>query len=138
MSPNTTASNPLKLQMARYLGVGLFQFVLDLLLFLLFQHVGAAIVVANTASRLSAATAGYFLNRKYTFSATTAGGYSMVLRYWLFWAFMTALSSLLLLAWDALFAGRWSPGLGKFLVEAALAVLGFFISKLWVYRHAQR
>ena len=138
MSPNTSLFHPLKLQLARYLGVGIFQFVLDLLLFLLFQKLGVALVVANTASRLSAAAAGYLLNRKYTFSVAPAHGHSMLLRYWLFWGCMTALSSLLLLGWDALFAGRWSPGLGKFLVEAALAVLGFFISKLWVYRHAQR
>ena len=124
--------------MARYLGVGVFQFVLDLLLYLLFQKIGMAIVMANTASRLSAATGGYFLNRKYTFSVVSASGHSMVVRYWLFWIFMTGLSSLLLLAWEAHFASQWSPGLGKFLVEAVLAVLGFFISKLWVYRNAQR
>lgn len=107
--------------MARYVGVGVFQFVLDLQLFLRFQHLGPAIVVANTASRLPTSMAGYSSNRKSMFPVKSANGYSM-----------------LPLAWDAFLAGKWSPGLGKFWVEAALAVLGFFNSKLWVYRHAQR
>ena len=46
----------MKMHLVKYLSIGAFQFILDFLLFLLFQKLGIALVIANTASRLTAAT----------------------------------------------------------------------------------
>lgn len=136
-TPHQTQPKYVKVKIVKYLAVGGFQFVLDFLLFLLLQKMGIFLVVANVISRLSAATAGYYLNRKYTFSVRQSHGYSMVFRYWSFWIFMTILSSILILTWTTLLGDRYSAGFGKFIVESVLCVLGFFVSKMWVYRHAQ-
>jgi putative flippase GtrA len=120
----------------KYLAVGGFQFVFDLLLFLLLQQAGFSIFLSNTISRLSAATLGYLFNKGYTFSVGHVQGYSMAFRYWGFWAFMTGLSSLLIWQWSLLFKDSLHIGIGKFSIESILCIVGFFISKRWVYRHA--
>lgn len=121
----------------KYLIFGAFQFVLDFMLFVLLQKIGVAVVVANVASRLSAATAGYYLNKKYTFSIGEVQTYAMMRRYWLFWLFMTGLSSLLILAWDHFLNGTLPTGAGKFAIECVLCVFGYLVSKIWVYKHDQ-
>ena len=120
----------------KYLVVGGFQFVFDFLLFLLLQQAGFPVFFSNTVSRLSAATLGYVLNKKYTFSVAPIQGYSMMLRYWSFWVFMTGLSSLLIWQWSVFFKNSLHIGVGKFSIESILCLAGFFISKRWVYRHA--
>ena len=119
----------------KYLIVGGFQFVFDFLLFLLLHQVGFSILFSNTVSRLSAATLGYLFNKKYTFSIEQVQGYSMVLRYWVFWALMTCLSSLLIWQWSTLFKESLHLGIGKFSIESVLCIVGFFISKRWIYKH---
>lgn len=128
----------MKMHLMKYLGIGAFQFVLDFLLFLFFQKLGIALVIANSVSRLTAATAGYYLNKKFTFSVGHVTGHAMMLRYWFFWALMTVLSSLLIFSWAKLLDDLSSIGLGKFVVESFLCLLGFVVSKTWVYRHAPK
>jgi putative flippase GtrA len=120
----------------KYLAVGGFQFFFDLILFLMLQKLGFPIFLSNALSRLSAATLGYIFNKKYTFSAISAQGYSMMFRYWVFWAFMTGVSSLLIWQWSIFFKDSLHVGIGKFSIESILCVIGFFISKRWVYRDA--
>lgn len=119
----------------KYLAVGGFQFIFDLILFLLLHQVGFSILFSNTVSRLSAATLGYLFNKKYTFSIGQVQGYSMALRYWIFWALMTILSSSLIWQWSILFKDSFHIGIGKFLIESILCFVGFFISKRWIYKH---
>ncbi len=128
----------MKMRLVKYLSIGAFQFALDFILFLLLQQLGIALVVANTTSRLTAATAGYYLNKKFTFSVEPVPGRAMMLRYWLFWAFMTVLSSLLIFTWGKLLGDLLAIGLGKFVIESFLCLFGFFISRTWVYRHDQQ
>ena len=131
--------------LAKYLVVGGFQFVFDIVLFLLMQQAGFSIFLSNTVSRLSAATLGYLFNRKFTFEVASLErtntsnkfqGYSMALRYWVFWAVMTGISSLLIWQWSTLFKNSFHIGLGKLSIEAVLCIVGFFVSKRWVYQHA--
>lgn len=119
----------------KYLTVGLFQFILDLGLFLLLQKIGLPLFVANVISRLTAATTGYYLNRQFTFSITPTTDYSMAIRYWSFWIFMTMLSTGLIMILQNLFPANSSLGIGKFIVESFLCVVGFLISKFFVYKH---
>ena len=81
---------------------------------------------------------GYYLNKKFTFSVGHVTGHAMMLRYWFFWALMTVLSSLLIFSWAKLLDDLSSIGLGKFVVESFLCLLGFVVSKTWVYRHASK
>lgn len=120
----------------KYLSVGVCQLFLDLLLFLLLQNFGVAIAIANTISRFCAAVAGYYLNKQFTFSVGHISGYSMMLRYWSFWIFMTFLSSVLILSLDKLMSTTLPTGLGKLVVELVLFLISFLISKFWVYKHA--
>ena len=125
------------IHLIKYLSIGAFQFALDFLLFVFFQKIGIALILSNTASRLTAATAGYYLNKKFTFSVGDSVDRTMVLRYWFFWAMMTVVSSLLIYAWGKWVGDLLPIGWGKFVVESFLCLLGFVISKTWVYRHAQ-
>lgn len=130
--------------LAKYLLVGGLQFVFDILLFLLMQQAGFSIFLSNTVSRLSAATLGYHFNRKFTFQVVSLEKsktsirfqvYSMERRYWVFWAVMTCISSLLIWQWSALLQNSFQIGVGKLAIEAVLCIVGFFVSKRWVYQH---
>jgi putative flippase GtrA len=66
------------MKVLKYLTVGLFQFLLDLVLFSLLQKIGLPLFVANATSRLTAATTGCYLNRHFTFSVAPASDYCMV------------------------------------------------------------
>jgi putative flippase GtrA len=123
------------MKVLKYLTVGLFQFLLDLGLFLLLQTIGLPLFLANATSRLTAATTGYYLNRHFTFSVAPASDYSMVTRYWLFWTFMTLLSTGLMMVWQHFMSAHFHLGIGKFIVESFLCIVGFLISKFWVYKH---
>lgn len=125
----------MKTQLIKYFLFGLFQFLLDFLLFVWLEKAGVMVILANTASRLIAAVAGYCLNKKYTFDAGAVKSRAMFVRFWLFWLFMTGFSSLLMLAWSKAMAGTWSNGIGKLIVEALMFCFGFLISKMWVYKH---
>ncbi len=119
----------------KYLLFGIFQFSLDLALFIIMQKIGFASIVANVISRLTAAVAGYFLNKQYTFGISETKTYAMVKRYWVFWLFMTGLSSLLIYAWDYYLRSALATSAGKFIIECGLCVLGYLISKKWVYKN---
>ena len=62
------------MKVLKYLTVGLFQFLLDLVLFLLLQKIGLPLFVANATSRLTAATTGCYLNRHFTFFSCASVG----------------------------------------------------------------
>jgi putative flippase GtrA len=125
----------LNLSFAKYLFFGGFQFAFDFVLFFFLQNIGLAAVFANVTSRFSAALAGYYLNKRFTFGVGEVKTYSMFKRYWLFWLFMTGLSSTLVFLWDFHLQTTWSMGIGKFTIECFLCILGYLISRFWVYKH---
>lgn len=126
------------MRITKFLSIGVCQFVLDFLVFVLLQKLGVVATIANTASRFLAGTLGYYLNKKYTFAIGPVLGYSMMARYWMFWGFMTLLSSTLISVWDTVLNNVFSNATGKILIELGLFLLSFVISKLWVYKHARR
>lgn len=124
----------------KYFIVGGAQFVLDVTLFVIFSFFGVNLVIANVASRFLAAVLGYFLNRRYTFGGMRAGTSERktVLRYWFFWGCMTLVSTHLikiLLSCCSHYGLSFSV---KIPIELALCVVGYIVSKLWVFSHDRR
>ncbi|MDK2122904.1 GtrA family protein [Parachitinimonas caeni] len=128
-------------QLAWYFVIGLAQFAGDAALLYSMLRWGVAVEVANVASRASAGMAGFWLNRWITFGSTAEPWWPSFLRFGALWLAMTMLSSGLLsaAAWllgrDADHAGLLT--MAKLLIELALFVLAFLVSKLWVYRNAK-
>lgn len=125
----------LDVRIVKYLGFGALQFILDISLFVVMSALDVPLLIANVVSRLSAATAGYYLNKKYTFAIGEVKTYSMARRYWVFWTFMTVFSSLLVWCWDRFLGDAMPTNFGKFVIECFLCVFGYLISKYWVYKH---
>lgn len=119
----------------KYVLFGAFQFILDFLLFVFLEKMGFYAVVANITSRLVAATVGYQLNKKYTFGVGKVKNYAMVTRYWVFWLSMTCVSSLLILVWNNFLTDLLPTSAGKLIVECILSIVGYLISKIWVYKN---
>lgn len=118
--------------------VGGFQYLLDAALFGVFITSGLGTIPANITSRTIAAVTGFLLNRYVTFSRRedTARMFSASLvRFVLFWAFMTVLSTGLIemlgrMAGDS----EVQQIVYKLGVEAVLAVISFLVSRNWVFR----
>ena len=126
---------PLLRQGGLYLGFGLLQLALDWLLFVAFTALGMPAAPANLASRTSAALLGFWLNGRYTF-ADDAGsrlGWGRLLRFWLLWLAITAISTVLVALVASRLGLHWA-WLAKPLVEGVLAVANFFLLRHLVYR----
>lgn len=116
--------------------VGAAQIVLDWACFVALSALGVAVVPANLAGRVVGASLGFWANGRFTFARPGEAprlGRRRLLRYVAFWLAMSSLSTLAVLALDHL-QGLQAAWLGKPLIDAALAVLGFLVSKYWVYR----
>lgn len=117
-----------------YLLVGAAQWLLDCALTLGLSHAGMAVEAANLCGRIAGAALGFWLNGRYTFAAPDLRpGPTQLRRFLLLWLATTALSTLAMSGADAAFGlrGAW---LAKPLIEIALALLGFVVSRQWVYR----
>ena len=128
-------------QLRRFLGIGLFQYVLDVFLFFVLFSVFQYSVLVNFASRAVAAVAGYYLNGLFTFrvGSEVRSGYRKA-NFLVLWSLLTVLSTLLL-ALVKFLAERngWNLeviALAKPMVEAILFLLSFVLQKHWVFRHA--
>lgn len=128
-------SLPALLRIAKYVAVGGLQFVLDVALFYVLHLFSMPVVPANILSRLTAATVGYAANRHFTFGVPRQNSYRMVVKYWLFWLSMTAISSGLLWTWESFTTTVWQVTLGKLIIDGGLCVAGFFISQKYIYTH---
>ena len=114
--------------------VGLAQLAVDSSMFALLHALTGATVAANLASRATAAGIGFWANGRYTFSedgVPKLGG-RRFMRYVVTLLVMTVLSTLALKAIEWQFGGD-ALYLGKPLVEAALAALGFLVARAWIY-----
>ncbi len=118
----------------RFLGVGVSLLVLDSGLYVAAVLSGLPIGVANPLSRAIAAVAGYFAHRHLTFAGPRRAGEPVQpLRYVLVWVALTLISTQSLVA-IAAHANSVTAMTAKPLVEAVLALISFFLLKLWVYR----
>ena len=119
--------------------VGGFQYLLDAALFSVLITTGLGTLPANITSRATAAATGFVLNRYLTFSQrqdTVRRFSASLIRFVLFFAVMTALSTMLILGLERLAGDSDSQRIMyKFAVEAVLAVISFFLSRNWVFRN---
>lgn len=117
-----------------YLLVGGIQWLLDWSVTVALSHFGLAIAPANLAGRVSGALLGYWLNGKLTFAGEGhALGRKQLLRFLMMWVCTTALSTWAMSVVDARF-GLTAAWLAKPAIEIALAVVGFLLSRHWIYK----
>jgi putative flippase GtrA len=121
-----------------FLLVGGMQYLLDASIFGLLLSGGLGITASNVLSRGSAAAMGFLANRYLTFnkqSDSIASFSGSLFRFVIMWLTFTAISTALMLAismaWET---DLTSQVISKLLVEAALAVTSFLLSKYWVFR----
>ena len=115
--------------------VGGLQLLVDWLCFVSLTALGVPVVPSNVAGRVLGASMGFWLNGRFTFAGNGAAplGRGPLLRFVVFWLAMTLLSTLAVHQLDAL-QGLHIAWLGKPLVDAVLAVMGFVASRYWIYR----
>lgn len=122
-----------------FFAIGCLQLAIDATLLALYVKSGVAVSLANLLSRASAAAVGYYLNGRLSFNKRheELKG-TMIVRFWLMWAGMTALSSILVglagtLATNSMARLEWLVAC-KVLIEGTLFLLSFMLSKRWVFR----
>ena len=117
-----------------YLLIGGVQWLVDWGVMVLLSHYGLVVELANVFGRVAGALLGYWLNGKLTFAGDdTAIGRTQLFRFILMWLGTTAVSTWSLGEIDYLGGLKWA-WLAKPAVELALGVVGFFLSRHWVYR----
>jgi putative flippase GtrA len=117
-----------------YTLIGGVQWLVDWGVLVAFTHLGMAVVPANIAGRVAGALLGYWLNGKVTFAGDEhAIGPNQLRRYLTMWMATTAVSTWSLGAIDHWAGLQWA-WLAKPAVEAILGVVGFVLSRHWVYR----
>ena len=126
---------PLLRQGGYYLVFGVLPLLLDWLLFVALTALGVPAAPANLASRTSAALLGFWLNGRYTFADGHGQrlGWRRFARFWLLWLAMTAISTVLV-AVVASRLGLHQAWLAKPLVDLCTGLIGFVLSRHWVYR----
>lgn len=116
--------------------VGVTQLVLDTLVFSLLVKFGMDVIISNFISRALAAITGFFLNGKFTFKNSLST--SIFIKFWVYWFFMTAMSSLLLILSRKTIAEIIPEGYvdfsSKIIVEFILFFISYLIAKVWVYK----
>ena len=116
--------------------VGGLQLLLDWACFVALTALGVAVLPANLVGRVAGASLGFWANGRFTFAKPGEPprlGRRRLLRYVLFWLAMSVLSTLAVMGLDQLH-GLHAAWLGKPLVDAVLAAMGFLAAKYWIYR----
>ncbi|TXH72459.1 MAG: GtrA family protein [Lysobacteraceae bacterium] len=117
-----------------YLLIGGVQWLLDWAVMVGLSHLGLIVELANIAGRISGAMLGFWLNGKVTFAgADTALGRVQLQRFVLMWLCTTTTSTLAMGQIDDVFGLRWA-WLAKPAVELMLGLIGFLLSRHWVYK----
>jgi putative flippase GtrA len=128
---------PLGREVMAFIVVGVIQICIDWMIFVGLTHWGANPAAANVSGRIIAATAGFWLNGKWTFNKHGADGHSLgvrhLLRYLVSWCITTAISTTVLLFIDRGQGLHWA-WVAKPVVDGTLAALSFLASKYWIYR----
>lgn len=117
-----------------YLAIGIFQWLVDWGVMVLLSHLGLRIGVANVAGRISGALLGFWLNGRITFAGDEHTiGRRQLLRFVVMWLVMTAVSTVAIEMIDGILGRKWA-WLAKPGVELTLGLIGFLVSRHWVYR----
>jgi putative flippase GtrA len=121
-------------QSRHYLIIGGLQWLVDWGVMVALSHLGMPVEPANIIGRISGALLGYWLNGKLTFAGDdTALGRTQLQRFVMMWLCTTAVSTWSLGAIDEHIGLKWA-WLAKPGVELVLGVIGFLLSRHWVYR----
>lgn len=118
-----------------YGAIGLLQIGVDWLIYVLLTSVGVAVVPANLVGRVCGAALGFTLNGVFTFRGAEGArlGWPRLLKFLVSWGLMTLLSTLAM-AWTNAEFGLGTSWVLKPMVDFALAVAGFLVSRYWIYR----
>lgn len=116
-----------------YLLIGGIQWLVDWGVMVLLSQ-WMAVEPANIAGRVAGALLGYWLNGKLTFAGDeNAIGHTQLIRFIAMWIGTTTISTLSMGYIDDALGLHWAQ-LAKPGVEFALGVVGFVLSRHWVYR----
>ncbi len=123
-----------KRQSLYYIGVGLVQFLVDWGVMVLLSNAGMQVGLANIAGRVAGAVLGFVLNGLLTFNGEHHHmGRKQLVRFVIMWCITTAGSTVAIHWLDAEFGLRIAQWL-KPVVELLCGVVGFLLSRYWVYR----
>ncbi|HEY4581430.1 MAG TPA: GtrA family protein [Lysobacter sp.] len=121
-------------QSRAYLTIGLVQWLVDWAVVVALSHAGMPIEPANVMGRVAGAMLGFWMNGRFTFNGEeTALGSTQFRRFAMMWIGTTLLSTWALGAIDDVVGLHWA-WLAKPAVEFVLGVVGFVLSRHWVYR----
>lgn len=117
-----------------YTLIGGVQWLVDWGVLVALTHWGMAVVPANVAGRVAGALLGFWLNGKLTFAGDEHEiGRTQLRRYIIMWVGTTIVSTWSLGAVDHSLELKW-VWLAKPGIEFILGVVGFLLSRHWVYR----
>lgn len=118
-----------------FLLVGIAQLVVDWLLFVSSTSLGVPVGMGNVLGRIGGACLGFWLNGRYTFARENQPqNYRRALvRFGVLWVATTVVSTVAV-SFLAGASGLKTAWAAKPAVEAVLALVGFFVSRHWVYR----
>ena len=124
----------LKRHASHYALIGALQWLLDWGVMVALSHNGWIVGYANIAGRIAGALLGYWLNGKITFAdADTDLGRKQLARFIVMWLVMTTISTVCIEHIDDVFGLRW-VWLAKPVIELALGITGFILSRHWIYK----
>jgi putative flippase GtrA len=117
-----------------YTLIGGVQWLVDWGVMVALTHLGMRVWPANTLGRVAGALLGYWLNGKLTFAGDEhAIGRTQLQRFVLMWLGTTLASNFALGTVNGSLGLKWA-WLAKPAVEFTLGVIGFLLSRHWVYR----
>lgn len=117
-----------------YLAIGVLQWLLDWAVMVALSHAGLSVETANLAGRVTGACLGFWLNGRITFAGDDTGiGHRQLARFGLMWIGTTIASTWMLASIDDAVGLQWA-WLAKPAVELMLGLIGFALSRHWVYR----
>ncbi len=117
-----------------YLAIGVLQWLLDWGVMVALSHGGLSVETSNLAGRITGAALGFWLNGRITFAGDDTGiGQRQFVRFGLMWIGTTIASTWMLASIDDAVGLKWA-WLAKPAVELMLGLVGFALSRHWVYR----
>jgi putative flippase GtrA len=118
-----------------FLLIGAIQLAVDSAIYIALTKAGAAPLPANLCGRIAGAALGFWLNGRITFLHHVQPVLHVrMARYVVLWVTLTIISTVALTSvvhYGGLARSWWA----KPLIEAALGLTSFLISRHWVYRH---
>ncbi|WP_058833676.1 GtrA family protein [Luteimonas abyssi] len=121
-------------QSRSYLIIGGVQWLLDWAVMVGLSHLGLPVRHANIVGRICGALLGFWMNGRFTFAGEgTAVGRVQLQRFLVMWVTTTLVSTWAIGQIDDYLGLKWA-WLAKPLVEIALGLIGFVISRQWIYR----